>query len=554
MVCRRRLAAPAAAVAAQLVLCWALVRERGAAFADRQALAAASAQWRRLLNENHALDGALSAQCRSHPGSRCAGGRDPWGDESVRILDGAISSSSRALGAGAAGAPGRRLAQSDGLDEAGREVWDALAPVLSEAAAWRAAKLTNASHTLRGFSFLDSSADDRIAEAVAMRYAPLATVVSVGSIANRSDTKADRLAFPTVLYCGESPTARTVRGLFMSNEFFALHYAGEWPPPEMPAREGTASAPGEDAVQGLAEAGPTTPSLGQRLALAMDTFVRIPAGRLGEEEDVRHRLQALALEAGAVVTVSLAQTAANGLLAHVHVERLERRIQHHFIDPASAQTPAEARLVRNQYTMLYDPARTSSRTVTLTRLMDKVSSIRRPPIRFFGGNSVAVPFVFRRFGLRLRAELRTGRGVTVQCLAALGLGRAQKSALFSSVLSMPLFEDMAPWNLMAAQGRLEYVDSENAERTLDALLPTLGALSLFFGRVEEMARQLTLCREGAGNTLYGRSIPFVAACQDGDFSDERPFPCGHDLTQGVACRSGRCSSSFVDCMRGAVGA
>ena len=141
----------------------------------------------------------------------------------------------------------------------------------------------------------------------------------------------------------------------------------------------------------------------------------------------------------------------------------------------------------------------------------------------------------------------------MQCLAALGLGRAQKSALFSSVLSMPLFEDMAPWNLMAAQGRLEYVDSENAERTLDALLPTLGALSLFFDTFEEMARQLTLCREGAGNTLYGRSIPFVAACQDGDFSDERPFPCGHDLTQGVACRSGRCSSSFVDCMRGAVG-
>ena len=547
MVCRRRLAAPAAAVAAQLVLCWALVRERGAASADRQALAAASAQWRRLLGENHALDGALSAQCRSHPGSRCAGGRDPWGDESVRIIDGAISSSSRALGAGAAGGPGRRLAQSDGLDEAGREVWDALAPVLSEAAAWRAAKPANASHTLRGFSFLDSSADDTIAEAVAMRYASLATVVSVGSIANRSDTKADRLAFPTVLYCGEPPTARTVRGLFMSNEFFALHYAGEWPPPEQPAREG--SAPGEDAVQGLAEAGPTTPSLGQRLALAMDTFVRIPAGRLGEEEDVRHRLQALALEAGAVVTVSLAQTAANGLLAHVHVERLERRIQHHFIDPASAQTPAEARLVRNQYQMLYDPARTSSRTVTLSRLMDKSAD----PIRFFGGNSVAVLFVFRRFGLRLRAELRTGRGVTVQCLAALGLGRAQKSALFSSVLSMPLFEDMAPWNLMAAQGRLEYVDSENAERTLDALLPTLGALSLFFDTFEEMARQLTLCREGAGNTLYGRSIPFVAACQDGDFSDERPFPCGHDLTQGVACRSGRCSSSFVDCMRGAVG-
>ena len=42
------------------------------------------------------------------------------------LVDGAISSSSRALGAGAAGGPGRRLAQSDGLDEAGREVWAAL--------------------------------------------------------------------------------------------------------------------------------------------------------------------------------------------------------------------------------------------------------------------------------------------------------------------------------------------------------------------------------------------------------------------------------------------
>ena len=189
----------------------------------------------------------------------------------------------------------------------------------------------------------------------------------------------------------------------------------------------------------------------------------------------------MAAEVGASVVVTvIGGLADTSILVHVSLRKLRRRIQHHFIDPGpEARSPAEARVIHSRYTLVYDGDDVvNTRRVVLNRLSD--------------GSEIA---------------FTGGRGVTVQSLAMLGLVASERHTLFRAISALRLYEDMAPWNLMVAQGAVEYVDSENRDRKLDQYLPVLGALSLYFQSFEEMAQLLGLCVGGlAGPTPYGKNV------------------------------------------------
>ena len=175
------------------------------------------------------------------------------------------------------------------------------------------------------------------------------------------------------------------------------------------------------------------------------------------------------------------------ILVHVHLRKLRRRIQHHFIDPGpEVRSPAEARVIHSRYTLFYDGDDVSDpRRVVLNRLSD--------------GSEIA---------------FTGGRGVTVQSLAMLGLAESERHALFRAISALQLYEDMAPWNLMVANGAVEYVDSENRDRTLDQHLPVLGALSSYFQTFEEMAHIFGLCVGGlSGPTPYGMNVSTSTRCK-----------------------------------------
>jgi hypothetical protein len=124
-----------------------------------------------------------------------------------------------------------------------------------------------------------------------------------------------------------------------------------------------------------------------------------------------------------------------------------------------------------------------------------------------------------------------------------------ETELLRLVCKMPLFEDMAPWNLMVTDTRVEYVDSENRNRTLDDASTAVGVLSLYFQTFEEMARLFGLCVGDSGTTLYGKSsIPYVAACMGGEFAEQPTYPCGHTLDM-IPCHTAQCAPSFDQCMR-----
>ena len=111
-----------------------------------------------------------------------------------------------------------------------------------------------------------------------------------------------------------------------------------------------------------------------------------------------------------------------GALVHVRLLRLARRIQHHFMLPRKQSESFEERVIRHRYSLRFTRAAEGappSRRVELVRLSDETV------IGFEGG-----------------------QGVTIQTLSGLGLHRRAGVAVFGAVCSLPLYEDMAPWNLL----------------------------------------------------------------------------------------------------------
>jgi len=336
----------------------------------------------------------------------------------------------------------------------------------------------------------------RAARRIAARLAqlrPLSTAVVLNSTAG---APASGELPRNSLVCDAAGSTAVLRRMFLSNELFALQWLGDW---------------------NVVEAAGA-------LALAMHSIVLLPASWGQDESAGLALLLKAARSAGVEADVSFVPWAeATSLLAVVTVRSLRRSTEHHY-RVIGEDNPAAARLLHIRYRLEYSRAVAAegSQQVMITRLSDNSK------ISFEGG-----------------------MGVTLQTLGSLGLGATARSRVLHALVRMPMFEDLAPWNLMLTSGAsiLVYVDHESRDRALDAVMPLSGVLSLALGSFERAARQLGICLAKSGPTLYGKSIPYVAACTDGDFARSKPYPCRASLSKGVACLDRSCASTFVHCLR-----
>ena len=132
-------------------------------------------------------------------------------------------------------------------------------------------------------------------------------------------------------------------------------------------------------------------------------------------------------------------------------------------------------------------------------------------------------------------------GISLISLLRMGLHPQQKMKLYERFIHLPLYEDMAPWNLLFTEGKLHYVDKDTMDSTFDHVLPhgyqILLALMNFKRTVEDFGK----CKS-KGEVLY--NFPYLADCTGS--SSRR---CFKTPDTPVACADGSCRSSFVECLR-----
>eukprot|EP00605_Chrysophyceae_sp_TOSAG23-4_P000612 GSChrysophyteH1.ASY1.ANO1.689.1 assembled CDS len=135
-------------------------------------------------------------------------------------------------------------------------------------------------------------------------------------------------------------------------------------------------------------------------------------------------------------------------------------------------------------------------------------------------------------------------GITLISTLRLGLHRLQRERLFHDFLKLPLYEDMAPWNVVLMGPHLDYIDYDTRDVIFDGDIPkayrVMSVLMNYKRTVEDFKR----CGSKAP-TVYG--LPYVSDCVGSNALPPR-LSCP-ELSLPVPCADGACHTDYISCLR-----
>ena len=134
---------------------------------------------------------------------------------------------------------------------------------------------------------------------------------------------------------------------------------------------------------------------------------------------------------------------------------------------------------------------------------------------------------------------------TLICALRLGLVKAQTSAIYRDFVKLPLYEDMAPWNIALAAGSVEYIDYDTRGRVYDAYVRESYRVLSVLMNYKRTVSDFGMCGESAHNP-YG--FGQVSSCVK-----PRTFDGSCDKSEvPVPCDDGNCHSDYISCLRALV--
>ena len=135
------------------------------------------------------------------------------------------------------------------------------------------------------------------------------------------------------------------------------------------------------------------------------------------------------------------------------------------------------------------------------------------------------------------------KSLTLIAVLRMGLASPLKKHAYESFLRLPLYEDMAPWNIVLQGKAMEYIDYDTRDVTFDVHVrhayQVLSVLMNYKRTVEDFNK----CG-GKANTPYGFGL--VSDCVGSTFKGpcdepERPVPCN--------TAKGSCQTDFISCLK-----
>jgi len=136
-------------------------------------------------------------------------------------------------------------------------------------------------------------------------------------------------------------------------------------------------------------------------------------------------------------------------------------------------------------------------------------------------------------------------GITLISILRLGIDSSIRDRLFKSFLFLPLYEDMAPWNIVLMGKEMAYIDYDTRDMTFDLDIPkayqVISVLMNYKRTVEDFKR----CGKKA-NTVYG--LAFISDCVGEQQYGTKAISCPN-LKLPVPCGDGTCHSDYISCLR-----
>jgi hypothetical protein len=136
-------------------------------------------------------------------------------------------------------------------------------------------------------------------------------------------------------------------------------------------------------------------------------------------------------------------------------------------------------------------------------------------------------------------------GVTLITALRMGLKPVLRDRLFKEFLRLPLYEDMAPWNIVLFGKSVDYIDYDTKDVTFDEVLPKAYQIMTVLMNYKRTVEDFKRCGSKA-STVYG--LPYVSDCVAPTSVANAP-KCGSDLRYPVPCGDGQCHSDYISCLR-----
>lgn len=134
-------------------------------------------------------------------------------------------------------------------------------------------------------------------------------------------------------------------------------------------------------------------------------------------------------------------------------------------------------------------------------------------------------------------------GVSLIAVLRLGLLSALKAKAYHRFVALPLYQDMAPWNIVFKGQQLDYIDYDTKDHTYDELIPMAFEIMEVLFNYKRTVQDFDKCGTKA-RVLYG--FPYVGDCVGGA---EVRGGCSDDHARPVPCGDGKCHSDYVSCLR-----
>jgi hypothetical protein len=119
-----------------------------------------------------------------------------------------------------------------------------------------------------------------------------------------------------------------------------------------------------------------------------------------------------------------------------------------------------------------------------------------------------------------------------------------RDRLFQSFLKLPLYEDMAPWNVVLMGQTLDYIDYDSREIKFDGDIPKTYLLMAVLMNYKRTVEDFKRCGSKA-STVYG--LPYVSDCVGGS-SLSKNLKCP-DMKEPVPCGDGKCHTDYISCLK-----
>ncbi|XP_062506504.1 uncharacterized protein LOC134183072 [Corticium candelabrum] len=133
------------------------------------------------------------------------------------------------------------------------------------------------------------------------------------------------------------------------------------------------------------------------------------------------------------------------------------------------------------------------------------------------------------------------QGVSLIALLRMGLLEEEKDMFYDMFVRLPLYEDMAPWNILFQGGKLTYIDYDTKDFTFNKMVPAAYQVMSMLMNYQRTIQDFGHCNGNARNE-YG--FPYISTCVESDFSG----PC-KDSAKPVPCGDYSCRSTYVECLQ-----